>query len=205
MDRTSDRGSKSAAERLHLSRLALHDFLGQIVDDVRVAARKRSNEAAPHRHDPASTARPIASPAIQPSVRVSSAAISSADRFRPITRLRKAGGFIGCETQIGGANLGQLAAHAPARQRQRRIRSAGDHQVHLRRQVIEQEGQRGVNGRRFDQVIIVEHQHKPIGERGNIVQQQGQDRFDRRGCGDSSKANALAPRSGRSICKAAMT
>ena len=48
-------------------------------------------------------------------------------------------GLVGRETQIGGADLGELAARAQAGQRQRRIGAAGDHQVHPRRQMVEQE------------------------------------------------------------------
>ena len=68
--------------------------------------------------------------------------MSSAERFEAHRVVEKLGGFGGREAQIGGAQFGQLAAGAQPGQREWRILSGGDDQLHLRRQVIEQEGQR---------------------------------------------------------------
>ena len=49
------------------------------------------------------------------------------------------GRLVGREAQVGGADLDQLAARPQPGQRQRRVGAAGDHQVQLRGQVLEQE------------------------------------------------------------------
>ena len=53
----------------------------------------------------------------------------------------KAGGFGGRKAQVGGAQLGQLAAGAQAGQGQLWILAGGDDQVQLGRQVFEQKGE----------------------------------------------------------------
>ena len=52
--------------------------------------------------------------------------------------------FVEGEAQVGGADLDQLAAGPQARQGQRRVLAGADHQVHLRREVLEQEGHAGL-------------------------------------------------------------
>ena len=56
--------------------------------------------------------------------------------------VEKLGGFGGREAQIGGAQFGQLSSGAQPGQRERGILSGGDDQVQLRRQVIDQKGER---------------------------------------------------------------
>ena len=51
--------------------------------------------------------------------------------------VEKLGGLRWREAQIGGAQFGQLAPHAQAGQRELRILSGSDDQLHVRRQVIE--------------------------------------------------------------------
>ena len=51
-------------------------------------------------------------------------------------------GLVGGEPQVGGPDLDQLAPGAQPGQGQRRVGPAGDHQVDLRREVLEQEGHR---------------------------------------------------------------
>ena len=59
--------------------------------------------------------------------------------------VEKSGGFGGGKAQVGGAQLGQLAAGAQPGQGQLGILTGGDDQVHLRRQVLEQKGEGLVN------------------------------------------------------------
>ena len=61
--------------------------------------------------------------------------------IQPHHPVEKFGGFGGGEAQIGGAQLGQLAPGAQAGQGELRVLTRGDHQVHLRRLVLEQKGE----------------------------------------------------------------
>ena len=93
--------------------------------------------------------------------------------------VEKIGGFVRCEAQVGGAQFGQLAPGAQPGQRERRILAAGNDQPELRRQMIDKEGQRLVDRRGLDHVIIVEDEHR-IAQRGEIVQQRRQQHIGRR-------------------------
>ena len=119
-------------------------------------------------------------PAIQPSVRVSSAAMSSAERFRSHHLVEKIGGFGGGEAQVGGAQLGQLASGTQPGQGKLWILTGGDDQVHLRRQVLDQKGEGVVNRLGVDQVVVVKDEDEAFREGGDLVDQGGQKRFGRR-------------------------
>ena len=99
---------------------------------------------------------------------------------QPHARVQELGGLLGSEAQVGGAHLGQLAAGAQARQRQRRILAGGEHQVDRRRQMLEQEGDGGVDGRGAHQVVVVQHQQARLGQGGQVVDQAGEDGLGRR-------------------------
>ena len=62
------------------------------------------------------------------------------------------------EPQIRGADLDELAARSQSSQRQRRLCPAGDHQVHLWREMVEQEGHSVLNLAVVDDVEVVEHE-----------------------------------------------
>ena len=117
---------------------------------------------------PATSSRPCIesaaswSAAIHPSVRPSSAATSCAVSVQAHHLVEVRGGLVGREAQIGGADLDELAARAQASQRQRRIGAAGDHQVHLRGQMVQQERHPVVDVARVDHVVVVEHQHDVV-------------------------------------------
>ena len=118
--------------------LALQDLLDQVVDDVAVVPGEAGDEAgdvvAPlHRErrqlecgDPAFGAR-----------------LQRGDvprrQGQPHHLVEVGGGLVRREAQVGGADLDELAARPQAGQRQRRVGAGGDHQVHLRGQVVEQE------------------------------------------------------------------
>ena len=87
--------------------------------------------------------------------------------------VEKGSGFIGREAQVGGAQLGKPPLGAESGQRERRILSGGNDQPELRRQMIDKEGQRLVDRRAVDGVIIVEDEHR-VAQRGEIVQQRRQ-------------------------------
>ena len=117
----------------------------------------------------------ICRPAIQPSVRASSAAMSASLRFRPIL-VEKVGGLGGREAQVGGAQLGQLAPGAQAGQRQRRIFAGGDDQVHLWRLVFDEEGQGLIDRSGIERMVVIEHEDERIRDGGDVVEQGCQQR-----------------------------
>ena len=93
--------------------------------------------------------------------------------------VEKIGGFSGRETQVGGAQFGELPTGAQPGQRERRILTGGNDQPELRRQMVDKEGQRLFDRRGLDHVIIVEDEHR-IAQRGEIVQQRRQQYIGRR-------------------------
>ena len=75
------------------------------------------------------------------------------EAHRPVEVVRR---LLRGEAQVGGADLDQLAARAEPGQRQRRVGAGGDHQVQLRRQVVQQERHPVVDLRRVDDVVVVQ-------------------------------------------------
>ena len=90
---------------------------------------------------------------------------------QPHARAQQGGRLLDAEAQVGRPHLDELAAGAQARQRQRRVLAAGDHQVQGRWQVVEQEGDRGVDGRGAHEVVVVQDQQTGGGQGGQVVDQ----------------------------------
>ena len=144
--------------------LALQDLLDQVVDDVAVVAGEAGDEAgdvvAPlhrerrqlERGDPAFGAPLQRRDVLRRQVQA-----------HHLVEVRR--GLVGREAQVGGADLDELAARPQPSQRQRRVGAAGDHQVQLRREVLEQEGHPVVDVARVDDVVVVEHQHDVVRRR----------------------------------------
>ena len=84
--------------------LALQDFFHQIVQHKAMAAGEGLNEAGGVDR-PCMESAANCSPAIQPSVRASSAAMSGR-QVEAHRLVEKVGGFVGGEAQIGGAQFG---------------------------------------------------------------------------------------------------
>ena len=132
-------------------------------------------------------------PAIQPSVRVSRAATSSAERVEAHRPIEKLGGLGGGKTQICGAQLGQLAPGAQPGQGEVRILAGGNDQVDMGRQMLEQKGEGVVDRFGLNHVVIVEHEDEAALETGDFIEQGGQHRFRRRRLGGLERAqNAFA-------------
>ena len=183
--------------------LALEHLLGEVVDDEAVVAGEARDEpagvvAALHRQrgelqrgDP-----PLGS------------SFESVDVVRRQVQAHRVvevgGGLVGGEPQVGGTDLEQLAPSAKARQRQRRIGPTAEHQVDLRRQVLQQERHGLVQLRRLDDVVVVEHQHDVIVSRP-ARSLSSDATTDSSGWEDRSRANASCPASGTIVRTAAMT
>lgn len=80
---------------------------------------------------------------------------------------------------LGGAQFGQVAAGAEAGQRELGVFAGGDDQVHARRQVLDQEGERAIDRRGIDGVVVVEDDDDVLGDRGDLIEQGGQQRLGR--------------------------
>jgi hypothetical protein len=144
-------------EPAQLLGLAVEDLLGQVVQDVPVAATEG-------RHEPGGIRSSLQGQAGQLQARDPPFSAGrqrghrltgqvSTDRFA-----QQRGRLLHSELQVVGAHLHQLPAHPQPRQRQRRVAAAGQHQMQPRRQVLQQEAQRPVHLRGIDQVVIVEDQ-----------------------------------------------
>ena len=83
------------------------------------------------------------------------------------------GRFLHRKAQIGRAQLGKLAAHAQAGQRQVGVLAGGDDQVQLRRQVLQQEGEQFVNRVGIYLVVVIQHQHEGVRHGSDFVEQRG--------------------------------
>ena len=92
---------------------------------------------------------------------------------QPHATAQERGRLLDAESQVGGAQLGELVAGTEARQGQRRVLTAGDHQVQRRWQVVEQEGDRGMDVRSLHQVVVVQDQQTGGGQGGQVVDQAG--------------------------------
>ena len=165
-----DRGLKQ--KLTHLARLPLEHLLGQVVQDVAVAAGERGDEAvdvvvAAQRQ--ASQLQP-GGPALGPRgqrrgdrVRQRRTGPRSARGSRGLLQQRRR--LLGCEPQIRGAQLGQLPAGPQPRQGQWRVAAACQGQVQLWWPVLEQEPNRLVHRLRADHVIVIQNQQRFVGIR----------------------------------------
>ena len=84
------------------------------------------------------------------------------------------------EAQVGGPDLEELAPRPQAGERPRRVGSAGDDEVQLRRQMLDEEQHRLVHVDRLDDVVVVEHQDDVVVEAGDVVEEGGDDVLQRR-------------------------
>ena len=157
---------------------------------------------------PAASPRPCSEiaascrPATQPSVLASSAATSSAE-VEAHRLSEEVGGLGRGEAEVGAAHLGQLASGAQSRQGQRGILAGGDDQVHLGRQVRDQEGQRIVHRPGVEDVVVVEDEHDVARDGGEVVEQGREYRFEwRRLRGEPRTVRMPSPIPGATVCGA---
>ena len=138
-----DRGLEQ--EIPHALGLAPQDLLDQVVHDVPVVAGEGRDEvgdirSAPHRECGQLQPRdPAFGPCLQ-GRRVFGREVE------PHHLVEKRGRLIRGEAQVGRPKLGQLAARPEAGQGQDRVGSTGDDQAQIRRQVIDEIGDRVVDG-----------------------------------------------------------
>jgi hypothetical protein len=104
--------------------------------------------------------------------------------------------FVGGEPQVGRPHLHELATRTQARQRERRVRASGHRDCDLRRQVVQQEGHRLVDGGAVDDVVVVERHHRGTGEHVEIIDQADQDAVGRAGLQRRERVDAGFGRDG---------
>ena len=75
------------------------------------------------------------------------------------------------EAQVGGAQFRELTSDAQASQRERRILSGGDHQVHLRGQVLDQKGESIVNGFGINHMVIIKDEDEIVRDGCDFIKQ----------------------------------
>ena len=162
--------------------LALQDFLGQVVDDVAVVPGESRDEASDVVSAPQGERRQLdrGDPPFGPPVEGGDLLGRQVEPHHLIEVLRC---LVGREAQIGGADLDQLAPSSQPRHRQRRVGTAGEHEVQLRRQVLQQEGHPVLDLARLDEVVVVEQQHHLVRQGVEVVEQRGEDHLDRRRLG----------------------
>ena len=117
--------------------------------------------------------------------------------MQPHHAVEEFGGFGGGEAQIGGAQLGHLPPGAVAGQRQRRILTRGDDQVHLRRLAFEQKDESVVDRFGINQVIVVKNENKILRDGGNFVDQGRQERLGGRRLGGLQRSQHTRSDTGR--------
>ena len=181
-------------EGAHLLGLALEHLLGQVVQDVPVAAGERGHEpgdvrlAAQRQRGQLQPGCPAFGP------RGQRRHICSGQRHvgygGHLPQQRR--GLLNGELQLSRAELGQLPAGPTPGQRQRRVAAAGQHQAQPRRPVLQQEPQRVVYLPGADHVVIVEDQQRlaVAGPGGQIVDQRCDEPLERgRRRGPGQRAN----------------
>ena len=143
-------------------------------------------------------------PAIQPSVRVSSAAMSSSERFRPITRLRNSAASAGVKRK----SAARSSVNWP-RARNRARGSCGSSRVAMTRCICggrcsSRKVRASSTGSGIDDVVVVEDEDEIVLDGGDLVEQGRQDRFGRRRLRGSERSpDTPSPISAAIVCKAA--
>ena len=124
--------------------LLSQDFFHQIIQHETMAAGEGFDEAVAS-GCPCMESAANCRPAIQPSVRASSAAISSSARFSPITWLRNSAASAGVKRKSTARSSVSCPRARKRASGRRWVFAGGDDQVHCGWQVLEQKGQGFVN------------------------------------------------------------
>ena len=153
-----DRGREQ--ELAHLGRLAVEDLEPEVVDDRPVVAGERRDEGPPvlAAGERQGGEPEPGGPALGAPVQARDVVGVEPERERVVEQRRRLG--VG-EAQVGGADLGELAADAQAPDRQRRLGPGGDRELQRRRPAVEEERHRLVHPRVGDHVVVVEDEDDP--------------------------------------------
>jgi hypothetical protein len=160
-------------------RLSLEHLTDEVVDDVAVVTGEAGDELGrvlPTLHR---QRRQLQSgdPAFGPPVERRNVLLRQIEAHHAV---EVRGGLLRCEPKIGGTDLEELTPGPQPRQREGRVGPAGDHEVHLGWQVVDQERHPLVHLVHLDHVVVVEHQDDVARDRIQIVEKRGQNGLQRR-------------------------
>ena len=158
--------------------LAVEDLLDEVVHDVPVVAGEPRDEAgrvvavAQRDRGELQGGDPALGPGLQglDVVRV---------QLQPGGVGEVGGRLLVGEPEVGRADLGELPARPQPGQRQRRVGAGADDQVHLRREVLEEERHARLDLRALGEVVVVEDEVHVVGEDAELVEDRRQDALDR--------------------------
>ncbi len=162
--------------------LTLQDLFGQVVDDVAVVPGEAGDEAG----DVVATLHRKSSelergyPSLGAFFQSSHVLPCELQSHGPV---EVGSGLGGGEPQVCRTDLDQFSTGAQPGDRERGIGTAGNHQVKLWRQVIEQERHTFLDLARLDQVVVVEHQHDVVSGRAEVIEERREYEVDRRRLG----------------------
>ena len=154
----------------HGLRLVLQHLLDEVVDDVPVVPGEAGDEAA-------GVVAPLdgQSGELQRRNPPLGALLQGLDVARREAQSRcfveVRGGLVGRESQVGGTDLDQVAAHSPSSQLQVGVSAGAEHHMDVGRQVVEEEGHPVADFGPVDQVVVVEDQPHLARCGGQVVEQ----------------------------------
>ena len=184
-------------ERLHLLGLALQYFLGQVVQDIAVAAGERGHEGGRVGLAAQGQGRELqpGRPALGPRGQRGHGRIGQGRPRLPGHLPHQRGGLVCRKAQVGGPQFGQLPAGPQPGQAQGRIGPAGQHQAQPGRAVLQEELHGIMHRPGGDHVIVVEDQHGLVrgGPAVQVVDQRREQPLERgRGGRPDQRADAGA-------------
>ena len=163
-------------EAAYTFRLVLQNFFGQIIQDKTVAAGKGFDEAGSVFMPPHGDRRELQTGDPSFGAGLQSGDISGRE-IQAHHPVKKFGGFGGGKAQIGGAQFSQLTAGTQPCQRERRILTGGDQQVHLPWQVFKQKSKSVVDRFKINHMVVIQYQEKMIRNGGYLIEQDCQNKF----------------------------
>ena len=105
-------------------------------------------------------------------------------------------GLAGGEPQVDGPHLDELAAGPPPRQWQVGVGAGAEHDVHVRGQVVDEEGHPRGHPRVVGQVVVVQHQPHLVGCLRQLVEQRGEHEVGRHRRGEQLQRPGAQARHG---------
>jgi hypothetical protein len=159
--------------------LSAEDLLDEVVHDVAVVPREPGNEARGVRAALERECRQLqrGDPALGAPLQGGDVGVCEVEADHVVQVRRHLGQR---EPEVGRPDLDEVAAGPQPGQRQSGIRAGADHQVHVGRQVLDEEGDIAGDGRAVGQVVVVEHHVDATREGLELVDEHRQDLLHRR-------------------------
>ena len=155
-------------EVVDLGGLPVQDLRRQVVDDVAIVAGEGGDEvvgvvASPQREGGhVQAGRPPLGPVDEPGH-------VDGIEFQPVVLVEQVGRLGDREPEVGDGDLAQVPSGPMPGDVEGRLDPGGDHQLEPGRRMVQQEGHRLVHLGARDQVVVVDHQRGPTGQRDHLV------------------------------------